>query len=207
MNQTNSSPSPGEKVKIPAVAHVFCGWPIILIIIGGAIGGGLGAVAYFINLAIYKSRLHTPIKIMLNVLAGLSAFGIWLTVTYGIQNEISEDDINTVLVRTADELNKRLPDMVDENTILEATSGYDMQFSYFYTLVNYSINEIDVDAFENQMKANLINGVCNSRQLEPFVSKGVTITYVYADKDRKEFTTISVKPTECDGEKLRSNPE
>ena len=43
--------------KLPPLAHVVCGWPLLLVIIGGAVGGGLGGLAYGINVAIYKSRL------------------------------------------------------------------------------------------------------------------------------------------------------
>ncbi len=52
---------------------------------GGAIGGGLGGAAYAINLSIYKSKMHLVAKIMLNLLVGRAAFGIWLAVAIGIQ--------------------------------------------------------------------------------------------------------------------------
>jgi hypothetical protein len=72
--------------KLPVKAHILSGWPLILIIIGGLIGGALGGGAYVINLKIYKSNLSTPIKILLNIATGLSAFVIWLIVVVVIHS-------------------------------------------------------------------------------------------------------------------------
>jgi hypothetical protein len=79
-------PSAQEKAKVPASAHVMCGWPLLLIAIGGAIGGGLGGAAYGLNLVVYKSRLPAPAKVALNLLIGLSAIGIWLAIVAAIQS-------------------------------------------------------------------------------------------------------------------------
>ena len=79
---------PNEPAKLPASAHFLCGWPLLMVAIGGAIGGGLGGVAYAINLSIYKSKMHLVAKIMLNLLVGMAAFGIWLAVAIGIQSDM-----------------------------------------------------------------------------------------------------------------------
>jgi hypothetical protein len=73
------------KEKLPSSAHAMCGWPLALVAVGGAIGGGLGGVAYVVNLAIYKSQLPVPVKILLNVLSGLAAIGLWLVAVAAIQ--------------------------------------------------------------------------------------------------------------------------
>ena len=66
-----------SKTKLPAVAHVLCGWPLLLVLFGGAIGGRLGGSAYLINIAIYKARMPTILKVVLNLLVGLAAIGLW----------------------------------------------------------------------------------------------------------------------------------
>ncbi len=53
--------------------------------IGGMIGGALGGAAYGINIAIYKSSLPVPVKIILNVLTGLAAVAIWFAAAVAIQ--------------------------------------------------------------------------------------------------------------------------
>lgn len=76
--------SPNGPIKLPAIAHAACGWPLVLVAIGGAIGGGLGGAAYGINIAIYKSRLPLAAKIVLNLVTGLAAFGIWLAIAVAV---------------------------------------------------------------------------------------------------------------------------
>jgi hypothetical protein len=81
----SAPPSLVEKPKLPVSAHVICGWPLLLVAIGGAIGGGLGGAAYGINVAIYKSKLPIPAKIALNGLVGLAAVAIWIAIAMVIQ--------------------------------------------------------------------------------------------------------------------------
>ncbi len=69
-----------SKQKLTASVHVMCGWPLVLVAIGGAIGGGLGGAAYGINIAIYKSKLPTSAKVILNLAVGLAAIGIWFSI-------------------------------------------------------------------------------------------------------------------------------
>lgn len=75
---------PKQQPKLPAGAHVMCGWPLLLVFIGGAIGGGLGGAAYAINIGIYKSSLPAPAKVVLNLVVGIAAFAIWLGIAVAI---------------------------------------------------------------------------------------------------------------------------
>jgi hypothetical protein len=66
--------------KLPTEAHVVCAWPLALIAIGGAIGGGLGGAAYAVNIAIYKSQMPGAAKVVLNLLTGGSAIVLWIVI-------------------------------------------------------------------------------------------------------------------------------
>lgn len=68
------------KHKLPAIAHVMCGWPLAMVAFGGAIGGGLGGVAYAINIALYKSSLPVAAKVALNLMTGAAAIVIWAVI-------------------------------------------------------------------------------------------------------------------------------
>ena len=70
--------SQDQKAKLPISAHLLCGWPLALVAVGGAIGGGLGGAAYAINLAVYKSEMPTPAKVLLNLAIGGAAVVGWL---------------------------------------------------------------------------------------------------------------------------------
>jgi hypothetical protein len=58
----------------------------VLVLVGGAIGGGLGGAAYGINVAIYKSNLPVALKVFFNLLMGLAAIGIWLAIAMAISS-------------------------------------------------------------------------------------------------------------------------
>jgi hypothetical protein len=56
-----------------------------VVLIGWAIGGGLGGAAFGINVGIYKSKLPLPVKVALNPLTGFAAFGLWFAIAVAIQ--------------------------------------------------------------------------------------------------------------------------
>jgi hypothetical protein len=78
------SVEPESKKKLPAKIHIMCGWPLALVAVGGLIGGALGGGAYGINMAIFKSNLPVPAKVVLNVLTGVVAIGLWLAIGIAI---------------------------------------------------------------------------------------------------------------------------
>jgi len=67
--------------NLPTIAHFLCGWPLILLFVGGAIGGALGGLAYVINISIYKSKLPGVLKFVLNPLVGIMAIGAWYMIS------------------------------------------------------------------------------------------------------------------------------
>jgi hypothetical protein len=73
-------------VKLPVWAHLICGWPLVMVAFGGAIGGGLGGAAYGVNLYIFKSRLPLVAKIPLNVFTGLVAMALWMAIAGAIRS-------------------------------------------------------------------------------------------------------------------------
>ena len=57
--------------------YLFAGWPILMMFIGGAIGGGLGAAAASINIKIFRSRINIFLKYLLTFSISIIAFIIW----------------------------------------------------------------------------------------------------------------------------------
>ena len=56
-----------------------------LVVLGGAIGGALGAVAYGINIAIYKAKMPVMFKLILNLGVGFSAIAVWLLIALALR--------------------------------------------------------------------------------------------------------------------------
>jgi len=82
----SESPAKTESVKLPAWAHLACGWPLVMVAFGGAVGGLLGGSAYLVNLSIFKSRLPLPAKVALNVFTGCAAFVLWAMIASAIHS-------------------------------------------------------------------------------------------------------------------------
>jgi hypothetical protein len=87
--------------------------------------------------------------------------------------------------------------MVDKNTRLNNTlGGPGRRFTYNYTLVNFSADEIDKDKFIAAMKPKILNGVKTNKDMEGFRNKNVEIVYVYKSKENKEVARIVVSPSD-----------
>ena len=87
--EAKSQERPEDKPKIPAQIHIACGWPLLLVAIGGALGGLLGGLAYGINLTLYRSSLPRVAVWILNPVIGIAAIVLWLVIGVLIHSAIS----------------------------------------------------------------------------------------------------------------------
>jgi len=108
-----------------------------------------------------------------------------------------ESNFNSMLMKTASELNQNLPMMVDSETRLDATVGINKTFRYNYTLVNYSSNDVTAKEIKDGLTEQVTNYVCTTKSMEIFVKNDITITYAYYSKEGKEITTIPVPSYKC----------
>jgi len=73
----------GELVKVaePLAWYewAWCCVPLVLIFLGGAIGGALGAMAMYGNLMLFRSRLQVYMKYGIAACITTAAFILWLT--------------------------------------------------------------------------------------------------------------------------------
>ncbi len=104
------------------------------------------------------------------------------------------------LSRIAAELNRSVPVMIDQETELMPIQSAEGVLIYNYRLVNYSVAQIDRDKFAAGAKQRVRQGVCNTAETrDDFLKKGVTLRYVYYDKDKQHIATIDVMPADCAG--------
>ena len=73
------------KESTPVSVHLMAGWPLILVVFGGAIGAVLAVVAYIINRKIYSSTLPRFQKVFANLLCGMTAISLWWFIAKWIQ--------------------------------------------------------------------------------------------------------------------------
>lgn len=76
-----------EKTALGIKVHVMAGWPILLLLVGGAVGAVLGIIAYVINLKIYNADLSRWNKILANLLCGMFAIIMWWSIASWIQHQ------------------------------------------------------------------------------------------------------------------------
>lgn len=81
-------PVKGKAGKIPVTIHLACGWPLFLVAVGGAVGGALGGAAYALNLAVYKSKISSSLKWVLNITIGITAAVLWFVAAWFIRQSM-----------------------------------------------------------------------------------------------------------------------
>jgi hypothetical protein len=64
---------------------VWTAWPVILVGFGGAIGGGLGALAAVVNVRVFRSSVSPLVRYALTLAIGLAAVMVYLLVAGLIQ--------------------------------------------------------------------------------------------------------------------------
>jgi hypothetical protein len=105
--------------------------------------------------------------------------------------------MNEILVKASSLVNQNLPVMIDSETRLDSTLGFNYKFTYVYTLVNYDADDLDKDAFISEYKKLVTNGACTTESLIPFFKSGVTVVYSYYGKDRKFIADIQITQSDC----------
>ena len=73
-----------KKEEFPKYMHLICGWPLVLVAVGGAIGGGLGGLAYGMNVSIFNKTRSIPVTVLSSILTGGVAIAVWLAIAVAI---------------------------------------------------------------------------------------------------------------------------
>ncbi len=118
-------------------------------------------------------------------------------VLHGCDQQDDPDEIHIMARNTSNAMNSNLPDMVNQDMLLLETDYEEMLFSYYVSVLNYSVHSVDVDAFVEFMRPNLVENVCTLDRHQEFINRGISIRYVYSDEDQVEFTSITIQPNDC----------
>jgi hypothetical protein len=109
-----------------------------------------------------------------------------------------EATIDAALLHTASEMNKTLPMMVDAETRLDSTTGINRTIRYNYTMVNYTVADLDPAQFKQSMEPTIVNKVCTTKEMQVFVRNKVPVSFAYYDKQGKQITVITVPSSSCE---------
>lgn len=123
-------------------------------------------------------------------------FGLFFIISQAASStaqEVTEADIKAVVV----ELNKGLPLMIDEDIRVDRIEAGYGEAVYFYTFVNDTYDQIDWKIATELMLETAANYYCNSPVLVPFRENGVSMLYIYYDKNGDLVGTIKIPNTIC----------
>lgn len=122
--------------------------------------------------------------------------------TYGAGREGQAKQLDDVLLKVSEYMNKRRPETIDSETRLDRVSAEPgAHFSYHYTLVTSNSTAIDKASFASTIRTQLISKLCNSAQIRNFFDHGVTVGYMYQGNDGLPVGGADFAPNSCDGYK------
>jgi hypothetical protein len=105
----------------------------------------------------------------------------------------NQNSFDKMLVETANQINQNTPMIVDSETRLDSTLALPgKRFTYYFTLYNYTIDEIDAEDFEKSMRPNMLNNLKTSPDMNVFRNNNVDLQYIYRDKNGMEIVNIEI---------------
>ncbi len=122
------------------------------------------------------------------------------TVWWAASDYLAKPDPSSArhLREVADQINRSMPVMIDKETELMPSAGYDGMLVYNYRLVSYSASQIDLRKFAAGVKEKVTQSACSRPETrDDFLKNGVTLRYSYFDKDNQHIATIDVTPADC----------
>src|SRR5215207_1696432 len=135
-------------------------------------------------------------RLSIIIVALVVASSVWWALPQSYQND-NPRSLKT-LSRVAAELNRSVPVLIDKETELLSTTGAEAMLIYNYRLVRYSLSQLDPNQFTTRIKPGLTRNACNRAETrEEFLNKGITLRYVYFDKDKQHIATLDVTPADC----------
>jgi len=107
----------------------------------------------------------------------------------------SESD--TALAEEIKLINKSLPSMIDDDTRLDHVSLQEKDVYYNYTLVNWLVDDLDLQRFTSVMTPMLKTAQCNNEETRPLLDAGRKLVYAYRDKSSKPVVEIVIDKSDC----------
>jgi len=132
-------------------------------------------------------------KILINAI-GIIAFAL---AYFAVQQFFFKTpSVDKLLLKTASEVNKSCPMMVDEITRLDNSVALpNNTFQYNYTLINTDKAEVNIDTVKKYIDPNIINNVKTNPDIKFFRDHKTTLIYYYRDKKGEFVHKLTVTPT------------
>jgi hypothetical protein len=73
-----------KTTKLPWHSHVISGWPLVMVIIGGLIGGACGGLAYGASMSLIKKKGISATSYILSTVIGIGCVALYFVVIIGL---------------------------------------------------------------------------------------------------------------------------
>lgn len=100
--------------------------------------------------------------------------------------------------KAAEQANARGPVMVDEDTRWDSTeAGPGARITYFYTFPSYSSREIDREHLLANLRPEVVELACASKEMKPSLEYGATYVYTYRGNDGEDILRFELNRRDC----------
>jgi len=163
----------------------------VLLAIAGGITLLVVAAAHFVKEASAKQGISKFL------VAGIAALACGVLLISHFSGEQQESALDRNLNEQADEINSKLPKMLDENTRYDAVSVQGKLITYRHTVVNHTAEELDMNAFQSIMHEKLTKEQCPKEEIVEMLKGGIEYQYLYYGKAGGLVSAVKISPITC----------
>lgn len=114
------------------------------------------------------------------------------------QQPLDELSIEEGFLEAEKLINSRAPIKIDDETRLnKAVAGPGDLMTYFYSLTNVTLGDVNPASVLEDIKPKLLASLCSNADMQPVLQAGAKLIYVYSDKDGEEVGRIDVVAADC----------
>jgi len=116
-----------------------------------------------------------------------------------VQIELPKGITVDYLIKMAEQSNKQLPKLIDEDTRLDyIKAGPGLYLTYNYTLVGFpSTSRVPEAFFLKDMRDRNLSEFCSNQGMLALFKKGTTFVFSYKTADGGFYPNISITPKDC----------
>jgi predicted glycosyltransferase len=108
-----------------------------------------------------------------------------------------ERTLSQKLTNAVIQINSNVPQVLDEETRLDSAATFRNFIIYNSTMVNYSADQLDVNAFNPIIEEVVIGTLCAKKGLESFIDLGVIMVYRYHGKNGQYISELFKDMATC----------
>jgi hypothetical protein len=124
----------------------------------------------------------------------IGAFCCGLLLMFVLLTYILPPKVETLLLETSNEFNRKCPMMVDKITRFDNTSVGEKELRFSYTILNALKDSVDSIGLHNYLEPIVKKGLTNNPKIGFLRQNHITIACLYKDRSGKILTEIRVTP-------------